>query len=459
MVTDHKPLEVIFGVKSRPCARIERWVLRLQSYKYRVIYKPGKNNIADPLSRLVVDTNVTESFDEGTEEYVNWIVNESTPVAMKLSEIQEQSLLDAEIQAVKTGIYEDQWTDEIKLFKIFSTELCFAGDILLRGTRIILPKVLRMKALELAHEGHPGMSVMKRRLRSKLWWPKMDENVESFVKKCRGCQLVSAPPAPVPMQRKELPSEPWQHLAIDFMGPLPSGHNLFVIVDYFSRYIEIEIMTKTDTGLAIDRMEVIFARFGLPLTITADNGSQFISEEIKLYCKTNNITFNNTMPYWPQQNGEVERQNRSILKRLQIAQATGKDWRDELLKFLIMYRSTPHSTTMKAPAELMFGRNIRDKIPSISQPMERNEELFDRDKQKKEEGKEYSDNKRKASHSDIQEGDNVLVKRLKKTNKLDTAFNPVEHRVVTKKGPDTLVEDLSTNKIYRRNVAHLKKID
>lgn len=53
----------------------------------------------------------------------------------------------------------------------------------------------------------------------------------------------------------------------------------------------------------------------------------------------------------------------------------------------------------------------------------------------------------------------MLVKRLKKTNKLDTTFNPITHRVVQKRGPDTLVEDLQTNKLYRRNVAHLKKLD
>lgn len=44
LVTDHKPLEVILGIKSRPCARIERWVSRLMSYKYKVIYRPGKTN-------------------------------------------------------------------------------------------------------------------------------------------------------------------------------------------------------------------------------------------------------------------------------------------------------------------------------------------------------------------------------------------------------------------------------
>lgn len=46
LITDHKPLDIIFGPNSRPCARIERWVLRFQSYKYNVIYEAGKSNIA-----------------------------------------------------------------------------------------------------------------------------------------------------------------------------------------------------------------------------------------------------------------------------------------------------------------------------------------------------------------------------------------------------------------------------
>ena len=50
--TDHKPLEMIYGsAKSKPCARIERWVLRLQPYNFQVQYKPGPTNQADFLSR------------------------------------------------------------------------------------------------------------------------------------------------------------------------------------------------------------------------------------------------------------------------------------------------------------------------------------------------------------------------------------------------------------------------
>lgn len=172
LVTDHKALECIFSPKSKPCARIERWVLRLQSFKYTVIYQPGKMNIADPLSRLC-DTNSTEQeFDEETEHYVSLIATYAAPIAVRLSEIDEISKTDDEILAVKRGLFDKEWLDQAAPYKIFETEFCFTNNILLRGTRIVIPNKLRSRVLELGHEGHPGMSTMKQRLRSKVWWPK-----------------------------------------------------------------------------------------------------------------------------------------------------------------------------------------------------------------------------------------------------------------------------------------------
>ena len=63
--------------------------------------------------------------------------------------------------------------------------------------------------------------------------------------------------------------------------------------------------------------------------------------------------------------GTSKRQNRSLLKRMRIAQAEGKNWRKELVRFLAAYRTTPHTVTGICPAELLFARKIRTKLPEF----------------------------------------------------------------------------------------------
>ena len=137
LVTDNKPLEVIFGAKSKPCARLERWILRIQSYKFKVIYRPGKTNIADPLSRL---STASTSSSKINEKYIQQIVELTRPIAVKLKEIRDCSEEDPEIIRVKDGLYNNKWDDEVKTFKVFQTELYFCDGILLRGTKIVIPK-------------------------------------------------------------------------------------------------------------------------------------------------------------------------------------------------------------------------------------------------------------------------------------------------------------------------------
>ncbi|XP_011858920.1 PREDICTED: uncharacterized protein K02A2.6-like [Vollenhovia emeryi] len=194
LVTDHKPLEVLFGPKSRPCARIERWVLRLQSYRYNIKYKPGKTNIADPLSRLC---KYSINPQAGNDKYVHQIVEYARPHAIPMSDIGKHSEEDPEICSVKKGIYKNDWDDAVKGYKIFENELCFYGNILLRGSKIVIPQTLRKDVLDAAHEGHPGIVAMKGRLRSKVWWPRIDKDAEKIVKSCKGCTLVGMPNPPV----------------------------------------------------------------------------------------------------------------------------------------------------------------------------------------------------------------------------------------------------------------------
>ena len=87
LLTDHKPLETIYSTSSRNSARIERWVLRLQPYKFRVQYVPGKQNIVDSLSRLV-DKGELSGHDD-VEEFIRFVAEPSAPVGIPIREIEE----------------------------------------------------------------------------------------------------------------------------------------------------------------------------------------------------------------------------------------------------------------------------------------------------------------------------------------------------------------------------------
>jgi transposase InsO family protein len=320
-------------------------------------------NIADSLSHLLSETWKTSETSE-TEEYLRRIVDESVLIAMSSDEIERASKKDKECDEIRKCLKTGRWFEiNFKEYLAVKSELCALGDLILRGTRIAIPQELHERVLELGHKGHPGIVVMKQRLHSKVWWPNMDRDVEQWCKRCYGCQLVSKPERPEPMVRTELPSRPWEHLAADFMGPLLSGHHLFAVVDYYSRWVEIAIMTTTPNAeKAVEALEKMLMTHGLPNSITTDNRPQFISQYFKQYCEQNGIVHRHTTALWPQANREIERQNRSFLKRLKIAHSEKKNWHDELQKYLFMYRATPQSTKGVNPAELLFGKKLRTKL-------------------------------------------------------------------------------------------------
>lgn len=245
-----------------------------------------------------------------------------------------------------------------------------------------------------------------------------------------------------------------------FLGPLPSGEYLLVIVDYFSRYKEIEIMKRITAEETTCRLHTIFTRLGYPVTITLDNARQFISTHFDAYCKLHGIQLNYSTPYWPQENGLVERQNRSLLKRLQISHATGRNWKEDLNDYLMMYYTSPHATTGKTPTELCYGRTIRLKIPSITdiESTPNMDDVRERDHLLKQKGKESEDRKRRAKESDLQVGDSVLMKNLLPGNKLTPTFDPSEYLIVNKEGPRVTWQNKVSNKFYERNVTHVKRI-
>lgn len=459
MRTDHKPLEFIFSPRSKPSARIERWVLRLQSFTYRVKYLPGPNNIADFLSRLIPNQKTVQKQDDQEEcDYVKFVATIATPHSVTTKEIERASETDEELSRVRSCIVSGKWEQcEDKPYKAISTELCQVGFVTLRGTRIVVPQSLRQRIMKIAHQGHPGIVKMKTLLRTKVWWPGIDKEAEKFCRTCRSCQIVSSYEPPEPICSTTLPTGPWQDLALDYLGPLPTGDSILVVVDYYSRYIETNVVKNTSSETTICFLKKIFRIHGLPFSLRTDNATSFTSAEFEEYLSVEGIEHRKTTPLWPSANGEVERQNRSIMKRIKIAIAEGHNWKIALDDYVDSYRSTPHSTTGLPPADVLMGRKLRSRLPQLPQRNFDDEEMRDTDAIRKQASSEQADARRHAKVSDIKEGDTVLL-RQPYQNKFTTPFNCAEHSVVERAGNSVKVKT-PEGVVLKRNITHVKKID
>lgn len=106
---DRNPLEVIYGPRSRPYARIDQWVLRLQPYDFRVVHRPGQKNIAHPLSRLLCRKVKPNNHQQSEEKYVRFVAVNATPTALTTREIEETMAVDEGLVEVRKAITTGQF--------------------------------------------------------------------------------------------------------------------------------------------------------------------------------------------------------------------------------------------------------------------------------------------------------------------------------------------------------------
>ena len=449
LITDHKPLEVIYGnVNSKPSARIERWVLRLQPYSFSVVYKPGKDNPADFLSRHPSSESISKHAVMA-DEYVSLLALSAVPKAMTISDIQKATDADKTMQSLRAAIRHNKWDcDLVKPFRAIKDELIVAPqNIVLRGSRIVVPESLQQQAIDIAHETHQGLVKTKALLREKVWFPGIDKLVKETLDRCIPCQATGQPNPPEPIRMTPMPDGPWQKVHADFYGPLPSGEYLLVLIDRYSRYPEVEIVRSTKASVVIPKIDKIFATHGIPLSITTDNGPPF-----------NSISYDTATPKWPQGNAEVERFNQPLGRALITAKVEGRIWQQELNRFLLQYRTTPHATTKIAPSDLLFNRVVNGKLPTLvkNKTINRHKEAVENERLRAEYNKVYADKQRHPKPCDIKVGDYVLIKQDKQ-NKLTPRFNEKPLIVVHRNKSRITVEDNDKRKITR-NVSHFKRI-
>ena len=460
LVTDHKPLEIIYGKRTtKTSARIERWVLRLQPYSFRIVYQAGSNNPADYLSRHPTAESCRKQ-EKMTEQYINFVAQHSVPKAMTLAEIIDATNSDAVLTQVKDAIRTNKWdSPAVKPFKPVKEELTTTSQgIVLRGTRIVIPAVLQQRTIDLAHQAHFGIDKTKSLIREKIWFPQIDNRVKSTIDHCLPCQAVGRPNPPEPITTTRMPKHPWTTLHVDFYGPLQTQEYLLVVIDRYSRFPEVDIVHSTKAAAVIPKLDRMFAVHGIPDVLISDNGPPFNSTDYKQYLETLGITPKFSTPLWPQGNAQAERFMQGLGKVLQTAKIQNRPWRQELSRFLLQYRTTPHSSTGVPPSELLFNRKIRGTLPVLSRNIivNRHNEAREKESRRQEYNKSYVNNRRNTKKSNISVGDYVLV-RQPKQNKLTPHFSQKPYLVIHKN--KTVIKARSTDgHEIERNISHFKKI-
>ena len=159
-------------------------------------------------------------------------------------------------------------------------------------------------------------------------------------------------------------SIPWQKIGLDLFEL--NGKHYLIAVDYFSNFIEIDLMTSTTSSRVINILKKQFARFGIPNMIISDGGPQFVSQEFKDFTNKWDIVHTTSSPMHQQANGKAESAVKIMKTLLEKCEAERSDPYEAILE----QRNTPRQDTGRSPAETMFNRKVRGMIPQFPQKQE-----------------------------------------------------------------------------------------
>src|SRR5512141_1249882 len=248
----------------------------------------------------------------------------------------------------------------------------FDDELYYRTTDGVLLKCFSADQAKVAigevHEGicgtHQSAHKVKWLLRrAGYFWPTMLEDCFRYYKGCQDCQKFGAiQRAPASAMNPIIKPWPFRCWGIDMIGminpPSSKGHKfILVATDYFTKWVEAIPLKKVDSGDAIQFVqEHIIYRFGLPQTITMDQGSIFVSDEFVQFADSVGIKLLNSSPYYAQANGQAEASNKSLIKLMKRKISDyPRQWHTRLAEALWSYRMACHGSIQVPPYKLVYG--------------------------------------------------------------------------------------------------------
>ena len=394
--TDNNPLTYVLST-AKLDATSHRWLASLANFDFTISYRSGKSNVdADALSRLptsscpgtVIFSDVVKALCLGT------LVDPQESPLFECNSFSQSVLDHADAdgdEPLDTNFSDIDWAEEqgkdvaiarirhlVQAGRKPTRRLCSLEDPLVRpyfrewsslfikdhilfrkGTvsghfvnQLVLPEVFRDIVFTGLHDdaGHQGRERTCSLLKSRFYWPGLEQFVEHRVKNCPRCICRKTPckvsAGLVPIES----SYPLELVCMDFLSlEMSAGgyENILVITDHFTRFAQA-IPTKNQTARTTAKVlfESFICHYGFPARLHSDQGRNFESAVISELCKIANIDKSRTTPYHPQGNGMAERFNQTLLNMLGTLETKQKqNWKAHIPTLVHAYNSTRHETT------------------------------------------------------------------------------------------------------------------
>ncbi|GFX38344.1 transposon Tf2-11 polyprotein [Trichonephila clavipes] len=287
-----------------------------------------------------------------------------------------------------------------QVFKLIDGLLFYAKySTTLGELRVYIPRSLRetiMQELQnLPLAGHLGKRKTYLKLRDTCYFSYMRKYIFEYVSTCDRCQKFNYKNAlPAGQLIPIVSNYPNEIVTLDLLDPYPASRPeryrfLLVITDHFTKWSELIYLRKVSAQAIADAFfENHISRYGAPISLSSDNGPQFISEVFEHLSHRLDIKHMKTVTYRPQAN-LTERVNRNLVHMIAcFVQENYENWDRFLHEFAFALRTSVNETTNKTPAELFLGRkNITpfSKLINVTEGAEcvgRNiEKLFDEARQ------------------------------------------------------------------------------
>ena len=355
LLTDHKPLAQALHRKGDPLSsRQQRQLSYIAEFPVTIKYIKGSDNdIADCLSRPA-NTCTTEQ-----QIMKESFLSSSVSMGIDFEQLSIAQENDPESVTIQSKYKSLTWAN-IEIPGTNKTILC---DISNRIPRPFVPQPFRKLVFKNIHNlSHPSVRSTRKLISARFVWPGMAKEVNEWSRSCLDCQsskIMKHTHAPVEAIKN--PTRRFSHLHLDIVGPLPpsDGYSyIMTLIDRTSRWPEaLPISDITAPTIARTFINDWISRYGVPIEVTTDRGTQFTSNLFRAVTEIAGIKTHYTTAFHPQSNGVIERFHRHFKASLSARLKHDSKWTKHLPWVLLGIRTTPKEDGI-SPAERLFGEPL-----------------------------------------------------------------------------------------------------